>query len=275
MLSAAAATLRMPFRVALALPPRFRRRMALLLLLLAVVGSLYLFWFRNSSFVQVDDVTVTGLTTSDAPQVRRALESAAAGMSTLNVDEEELHDAVRRNPIVHDVSVVPEFPHGLTIKVVENRPVATSSGGTAVAPDGTLLRGLSVERRVPVLKGPLDLAAVAGAAPPELLERMTQVRQTEQKGAFVRVRSGPEIVFGELRGLRAKWDAAARVLADTEAKGATYIDVSLPERPVAGGLGAKSVAPVSPAETPVSPAGTPVPAPQTNPQPTVQAPAIP
>lgn len=275
MLSAAAATVRLPFRVALALPPRFRRRLTVLMLFLAALGALYLFWFRDSSFVQVDQVTVTGLTTSEAPRIRKTLESAAAGMSTLKIDEDELRDAVRGNPLIHEVRAVPDFPHGLRIEVVENRPVATASGGTAVAPDGTLLRGLPVETKVPVLKGPLDLAAVPGAAPGPLLERISQVRQSKEKGAVVRVRSGPELVFGDLNQLRAKWDAATRVLADSEAKGATYIDVTLPERPVAGGLGAKSVAPTTPADIPVSPTTVPNTTPPTNPQPTVQTPATP
>ena len=39
----------------------------------------------------------------------------------------------------------------------------------------------------------------------------------------------------------------ARVLADPDAAGATYIDVRLPGRPAAGGLPAATLAPVAPA----------------------------
>ena len=84
-----------------------------------------------------------------------------------------------------------------------------------------------------------------------------------------------------------KWTAAVRVLADTDAAGATYIDVRLPERPVAGGLPVETIEPVAPAgdviappvepttpdpTVPVDPTVTtttpePVPAPATTPQP--------
>jgi cell division protein FtsQ len=47
---------------------------------------------------------------------------------------------------------------------------------------------------------------------------------------------GTELVFGAPERLAAKWAAAARVLAAEDAEGATYVDVRIPERPVAGGL---------------------------------------
>ncbi|MBA3300827.1 MAG: FtsQ-type POTRA domain-containing protein [Thermoleophilaceae bacterium] len=255
MLSVATATLRAPLRLAFALPPRLRRRLALLLVLVAALGAIYWFWFRDSSFARVEQVSVTGLTTGEAPRVRKALTSSAAGMSTLKVDRQVLLDAVAANPLVHEVRVTPDFPHGLRIHVVENRPVAVSGAErTPVASDGTLLRGLPVEGKLPALKGPKELAALPGAAPPELLERLSHVRRSARRGVVARLRSGPLLVFGEPERLRAKWEAASRVLADGEARGATYVDVSLPERPVAGGLGANSVEPVSPAGAP-DPAG--------------------
>ncbi|UUY02045.1 hypothetical protein LRS13_15125 [Svornostia abyssi] len=47
---------------------------------------------------------------------------------------------------------------------------------------------------------------------------------------------GPRLRFGRGDRLTAKWAAAARVLADEDAQGASYIDLRLPERPAAGGL---------------------------------------
>ena len=57
-----------------------------------------------------------------------------------------------------------------------------------------------------------------------------------QQGLEADVRHGPAIIVGDGTRLRAKWIAAARVLGDPGAKGATYVDVRLPERAVAGGL---------------------------------------
>jgi cell division protein FtsQ len=50
------------------------------------------------------------------------------------------------------------------------------------------------------------------------------------------LRDGPSVILGDGSRLRAKWIAAGRVLGDPGAKGATYVDVRLPERAVAGGL---------------------------------------
>ena len=50
------------------------------------------------------------------------------------------------------------------------------------------------------------------------------------------LKAGPELYFGDADRVTAKWAAAARVLADASSKGATYVDVRLPERPVAGGV---------------------------------------
>ena len=63
--------------------PQARRRMAAAALACFLLGALYLGWFRDSSFVRVEDVTVTGLTTPDAPRVRARLTAAARGMSTM------------------------------------------------------------------------------------------------------------------------------------------------------------------------------------------------
>ena len=64
------------------------------------------------------------------------------------------------------------------------------------------------------------------------------------------LRDGPELIFGPATRLRAKWAAAARVLADLEARGASYVDLRIPSRPAVGGLAATTLTPVAPAGTP-------------------------
>src|SRR5215208_1743470 len=51
-------------------------------------------WFRDSSFAAVERVTITGSGSSEQAQVRAALETTAAGMSTLRIDERALEDVV-------------------------------------------------------------------------------------------------------------------------------------------------------------------------------------
>lgn len=272
MRAAAAATLRIVPRVALTIPRRFRLRLAALLLVAVLLGGAYLFWFRDSSLVQVSDVKVDGLTTSDSRQIRSALTAAARDQSTLHVDAEALRAAVAGNAVVRDIRVTPDFPHGMRIQVIENRPVAVLAGSRVpVAPDGSELRGLSVRGHLPVLRGPAGLAGVAAAAPPALAQRLAYVGRTPRRGVVARLRQGPLVVFGDTSGLRAKWRAATRVLADSQVAGASYVDVSIPGRPVAGGVQMPAPAPAgAPGTAPqVAPPATPDPAPQAGSAPVV------
>ena len=89
----------------------------------------------------------------------------------------------------------------------------------------------------------LRALAIAGAAPDELLRR-TATLAVNKQGVVASLKNGPELVFGTDADARAKWVAAARVLAETSAAGATYLDLRIPGRVAAGGL-----APVEPAGT--------------------------
>src|SRR5256885_11903657 len=55
------------------------------------------------------------------------------------------------------------------------------------------------------------------------------------QGLEADIRHGPAIILGDGARLRAKWIAAARVLGDPGARGASYVAVRVPERAVAGG----------------------------------------
>ena len=90
---------------------------------------------------------------------------------------------------------------------------------------------------------------MAGAAAAPLHRRLEKVVIRKEEGLVVPLRDGPELIFGDATRIRAKWTAAARVLADPAAAGASYIDLRLPGRPAAGGLPAETVTPVAPAGT--------------------------
>ena len=251
-------------------------RLLALGLVAAVAAVAYVGWLRDSSLVAVERVTVTGLGTRDAADMRSAVVAAARRMTTLHVREQELEAALGRYPVVRAVKATPDFPDRLLVRVLERRPVATVSGpsgeGVPVAADGTLLRRVrprSAPARVRA-EGSLagerledratrTLVGVLGVAPVPLLERAVQARRDGARGVVVSLRRGPEIVFGKPVELRAKWAAAARVLATPAARGATYIDVRLPDRPAAGGVGPmpEPAEPEGPetgdAETPVTP----------------------
>jgi cell division protein FtsQ len=123
----------------------------------------------------------------------------------------------------------------------------TGSDRVAVAADGTLLRGsstaglpsvsLSASPPGATLSDRRAMRAVAllAAAPRELRAKVVRVF-AGPRGLTAPLQDGPVLYFGGADRLRAKWVAAARVLADRSSAGATYLDLRLPERPAAGGL---------------------------------------
>jgi cell division protein FtsQ len=254
--TAAATLVRIPRLVprAISLGPHGRRRLIAVALLAVALGAGYLFWFRDSGFVKVEKVTVSGLTGSpDAARVRAKLANAAEQMTTLHLDVAALERSVADEPVVQSLSVTADFPHGLRIHIVENRPVAVlvaNGRQVAVAPDGTVLPSVkdfgglptvdvgAVPLRGRMPDGPArERVAVAASAPPRLLARVDTIEIQHGRGAVAELRNGPVIIFGRPNQLGSKWAAAAAVLAQRSSQGATYIDVRMPGRPVAGGLG--------------------------------------
>ena len=219
------------------------------------------FWLRDSSVVQVRDVFVTGLTSAEEPQIRQALKNAALDMTTMHVREDQLRAAVAEYPSIAGLSTDAKFPHKLSIVVRERAPVAAiESGGGKVAAsgDGRVLRGMKFSA-LPTLrvKSPpagervtdrrtLGALRVAGGAPPELRHRIARLWSGE-RGLTVDLRNGPDLVFGSGSDAPRKWLAAVRVLADPSSAGATYLDLRVPERVAAGGLG-----PIEPDPDPVT-----------------------
>jgi cell division protein FtsQ len=249
--------------------PRLRLWLAIVVVLCLALAAGYQFWLRDSSFVAVEDVKVSGLTTKDAERVRAALTNAGHTMTTLNVDRGLLEQSVAHYPVVRGLQISTDFPHGLRIRVIEHHPAAlVELGGdqVPVAGDGTILRGMPVEGRLPMIEtevtargerlsssAALHAARVAGAAPAPLRSRIEAITARKEDGIVVELPEGPELIFGDGRRAEAKWIAATRVLADPEAEGATYIDVRLPGRPAAGGLSSATVTPLASAGTPIAP----------------------
>jgi cell division protein FtsQ len=256
---AASALRRLP-RVQVSVPPKLRRRLIVAVLLAAAFFALYRFWFRESSFVSVQHVTVTGLTTNDAPRITTALTAAAHDMSTLKLDQSALNSAVTAFPIVKSVQAQASFPHTLKIHVVEQEPVAVLSVGgerLLLAPDGSVLRDVATGHPLALIKSggavpqnmltdrvALSSLHIAAAAPVALAGRIITIAH-EKEGIVAHMRGGPNLIFGNDSTPFAKWAAAAAVLADSSSKGATYIDVRIPGRAVAGGVAADTLAPLS------------------------------
>ena len=256
----AIARVRIPrFSVRRLRPPRPRTLLAFALVVI-LLGAGWL-WVRGSSLVSVDRVTVTGVQGPDAGQIRSALLSSARNMTTLDVNVSALRVAVAPFPVVKSISVSTQFPHGMRIHVIEQVPVGAVTGGgrrIAVAGDGTLLPSANASGlpSIPVSVPPggtrvsagatLNEVTLLAAAPGWLRARVTQVSTTAANGLVAEMRNGPQIYFGDAGDLRAKWTAAAAVLADPSSEGAAYVDVSVPERPAAGGVAGAATSGQSP-----------------------------
>jgi cell division protein FtsQ len=230
-----------------------RRRLRIAAIALALAVPLLTggwLWLRNSSFVSIEHVRVSGLHGADAPAIEAALADAARQMSTLNVNQGKLRAAVASYPVVGALQVHTSFPHGVSIRVVEQPPVAMLSAGgvdTAVSASGVVLGTARASEALPALKSSVQLTpgervrepalvaelTVLGVAPARLAKDVERA-YTGRKGLTLVMHGGLLAYFGDASRPHAKWIALARVLADSSSAGASYIDVRSPERPAAG-----------------------------------------
>ncbi len=175
-------------------------------------------------------------------------------MTTLHVEQGPLEDAVAPFAVVRTVVAEADFPRTLRVRVVEHDPVAALvSDGDAVpaAADGTVLRGVpadglpTVDQKLPPAgdrigdPGTRKLLALLGEAPKPLREKAARAYMGP-RGLTVRLTDGPLVHFGSGARLAAKWASLIAVLASPESRGATAIDVRVPEHPAAAGLEQRS-----------------------------------
>jgi cell division protein FtsQ len=225
-----------------------RRLLAGAAILLVLYGG-YMLWFRDLSLFSINDVTIKGATTNER-EIRSAVAQVAGDMTTLHIKDDELRDAVARFPTVASVGASTSFPHGLEVTITERLPVAfiqLSGHQTAVSADGYLLAGTDFDAKaLPRIEGAAhgvrldeDAAAQAtilGATPAPLRNHITASTWDDQRGGVVvDLKNGPEVRFGDGSRAQDKWKAAVAVLSSNERGSPSYLDVSVPDRPVAGG----------------------------------------
>ena len=190
------------------------------------------FWFRDSSLVSASHVTVEGESGPDAARIREALRSAAHTMTTLDVDMSQLRSAVAPYPIVKDLEVSTQFPHGLRIHVIEQlagrRDRRRAAGKVAVAARRNAAARPVALGSLPLIplrvppggarvtdRHALDALALLAAAPaPAALDGSPGQHGTGARPGRRSCATGPRSIFGDASELGAKWLAAAAVLAD-------------------------------------------------------------
>lgn len=232
-----------------------RALVAVALVLAAAAGAYTL--ARTTSLFAVGTITLRG-----APvDVRAAVRAAAApwfGSSLVGLDPAEVARRVESVPWVERASVDRAFPHTLQIDVRAERAVAVLRRGHErwlVSARGRVLARLPASAASPlprvwvartaaleagdVLPDATGGAAVRALAP--LAETGLPVRVAAaalRRGELVfRLRSDVELRLGRPNDLRLKLAIARRILP-TLPPDAAYLDVSVPERPVAGAAAA-------------------------------------
>lgn len=232
------------------LPRRLRLFLILGTVLVVTLGIGWL-WLSNSSLLAVRTVSVSGLSGPNAGTMRARLIATAKQMTTLNLSESKLEQAIGDFPYVQSVEVSAHYPHGVSITVNETVPIArvqTAAGTVIVDTDGKVLNSsVTVANALPTLKATSlpsgkfltesdTIAAVRllSAAPYALIAHVQTVTYSAANGLTVRLRNGPVVYFGDAADPAAQWQAAVGVLANSASQGANYIDVTNPNRPATG-----------------------------------------
>jgi cell division protein FtsQ len=212
---------------------------------------------RESSMFAVRTIEVEGASPAVATEIRAELHSLA-GQSLVALDGASIADRVDGIPSVRSSTVDRAFPHALRVRVVPEVPVAVlrrgadswlvSARGRVIGP---IERGkrpdlprIWLPARTELTKGSFlndqsgalaarSLAAFVGSGFPN---RVSFVRALDGQ-ITLGLRGGLEIMLGQPIDLRLKIAIAREILpllALPAHGGPDYLDLTVPERPVAG-----------------------------------------
>jgi cell division septal protein FtsQ len=212
---------------------------------------------RESSVFSVRSVEVETEPAGHARLVRKAL-VPLEGRSLLEVDEAAIARRLEGLPHVHLLAYDRAFPETLRVRVSVERPVAVlrrADENWLVSGRGRVLRKLErrLRRPLPVVwlpqafepeigtilqadepAGAVAVLAEAKASQPRFVSSIWYVESKDALTIVLRDRF--EVRLGTAAEVPLKLRVAKRVLAALRAEGsaATYLDVAVPERPVAG-----------------------------------------
>jgi cell division protein FtsQ len=234
-------------------PPKARYRPFLVaLLVLALVGSgvgAYV-GARQTGVFSLDRIDVDGAPRATAGRIRAALRPYL-GESLVRFDRGAAERRLASVPEVAEAHFDRDFPHTLKVRVRLERPVAVLRRGSdawLVSSGARVLVRLNRPYpRLPRIWLPatadvsvnatlagVGAMGVAAVAPLHAIHLDASVRQVVAgDGELTLVlASGTRLRIGDTGDLRLKLAIARRILPLTH--GAAYVDVSVPERPVAG-----------------------------------------
>jgi cell division septal protein FtsQ len=206
---------------------------------------------RETSVFSVREIEVRGAPPQVTREVQRVARSAV-GTSLLDVDAAAIEGSVRALPSVTAASVDRAFPHTLVIRVAPVWPVGVARRGDdawLVSGSSRVIRKIDprAEQGLPRLWLPRKTPVELGRALPTSYEPVTRVFgglrevripgrvkavRTTPTGLVVVLHSGVEITLGAAADILVKLAVAAQVVPLLD-DGMLYLDVSVPERPVA------------------------------------------
>lgn len=223
-----------------------------LLILLGGVGA----WLgaRETGVFAVRTIEVVGVPAPLAAQVRKQL-ATAKGTSLLKVDLAASAQAVETIPAVAEARFDRAYPHTLRVVISPEKPVAVvrqgsesflvAASGKVIGPadrtDRPSLARIWVKRSVELLPGATaqgDLLTAVSAVTPIAGSRFpwrVSAVTAAPDALRIRLRSGLELRLGYPTDVTLKLAIAARIIPLLD-PGTVYLDVSVPERPVAGTL---------------------------------------
>lgn len=222
--------------------------------ILVLLGAAYAA-ARESRVFAVRTVTISGGPPTVGREVQASLEDVL-GTSLVALDSEDVERRIAALPSVRTARVDRAFPHELTVLVEAERPLAVVRRGRqawVIAETGTVIRELEWEDSIGLPR--IRLAETVSLRPGlSLTDRDAQVAVTTLRAlprrfplAVESVRAADGAVTAVLEGnvalelgppadLRRKIAAAAAVLRslpEDERRTLAYLDVALPQRPVA------------------------------------------
>jgi cell division protein FtsQ len=238
-----------------------RRSLALGVAILALALGGYLI-ARESSLFSIDRIEVRGGSRQVARQVHSTLASLV-GKPLVGLDGSAVLHQVDALPSVVSASYDRDFPHTLRITVVPERPAAVIRRGPdswLVSTRGRVMEGLAatalptlpriwisthtaVRTGIRLTAAGAAIAAHAAGLAGAFGARVSSVSYTNRSLVF-HLRSGPELLLGDGGDIKLKIAVASRLLAMLPS-GSTYLDVSIPGRPVSGYGSPLSLAPPS------------------------------
>jgi cell division protein FtsQ len=221
-------------------------------ILLLLLGAAAYVGARETSVFSVRRIEVTGASPRVRAEVLAAL-AAERGRSLLVVGAGDLDRRLARVPDVLAADYDRAFPHTLRVTVVAERPVVLlrrGDQGWVVSATGRVLTTVRNTRpsRLPRVwvtprtavsvgspaprDGVVAAAAIAVVRPGTFPEPIRFVRSRSRELTFV-LPSGFEVRLGDPGDLRLKLAIARRLVTALGPDRTGYVDVSVPERPVA------------------------------------------